>query len=133
MPEVVNIQKEDYDVYIGRPSRFSNPYVEGVHGDRETVIEKFGHWIGSQTTLVDLTRALLPGKRLGCFCAPKMCHGEVLRQVTDWPWEKDIPEVPVFVFGSNLSGREERGAMQVNYPALKGGACSSGVDQPEPA
>jgi len=113
MSKVVNIQKGDYDVFIGRPSRFANPYVEGVHGDREEVVEKFRRWIASQTTLLDFSRALLPGKRLGCFCAPKMCHGHILNEIANGHWDHDIPEAPVFVFGSNLAGRKERGAAQV--------------------
>ena len=42
--KVVNRSKDRYDVYIGRPSIFQNPYVIGSDGTREEVIEKFKYY-----------------------------------------------------------------------------------------
>lgn len=74
---VVHCKKEPYDVYIGRPSKWGNPFVIGRDGTREEVIEKYRHYIlHNPRLLADLSE--LKGKVLGCWCAPKPCHGDVL-------------------------------------------------------
>jgi hypothetical protein len=79
---VVHCKREAYDVYIGRPSKWGNPFVIGKDGTREQVIEKYGRWLTSQTALM----AALPelkGKTLGCWCAPHTCHGDVLAELAN--------------------------------------------------
>lgn len=74
---VVHCKRAQYDVYIGRPSKWGNPFVIGKDGDRETVIAKYHNWLLSQPHLLkDLTE--LKGKVLGCWCSPSACHGDVL-------------------------------------------------------
>jgi hypothetical protein len=76
-PFVVHCKRAKYDVYIGRPSKWGNPFEIGKDGDRKTVIRKYHEWIVTQPHLM----AALPelcGKVLGCWCAPKACHGDVL-------------------------------------------------------
>jgi len=75
--KVVHCKKEPFDVYIGRPSKWGNPFTIGKDGTREEVIEKYRDWIIEQD---DLMEALpeLKGKVLGCWCSPKSCHGDVL-------------------------------------------------------
>lgn len=79
---VVNKRADAYDVYIGRPSKYGNPFSIGVHGTREAVIMKFKRWFLSTSPQAESLRedALreLPGKRLGCFCKPANCHGDVI-------------------------------------------------------
>ncbi|MGA9172340.1 MAG: DUF4326 domain-containing protein [Nitrososphaeraceae archaeon] len=41
--KVVHCKKEKYDIYIGRPSRWGNPFVIGKDGTRE-VITKYNEW-----------------------------------------------------------------------------------------
>jgi hypothetical protein len=79
---VVNRRREPFDVYIGRPSKWGNPFCIGPDGDRETVIRKYRHYI---THDPDLLAALseLRGKRLGCYCAPLPCHGDVLVELAN--------------------------------------------------
>lgn len=81
---VVHCKRTAYDVYIGRPSKFGNPFSIGKDGDRDEVIEKYRAWILTQP---DLMKALpeLKGKVLGCWCAPRegfrgrvLCHGQIL-------------------------------------------------------
>jgi len=74
---VVHFKKSKYDIYIGRPSKWGNPFTIGEDGTREEVIKKYRDWI---TTQPDLLLALpeLKDKILGCWCAPKSCHGDVL-------------------------------------------------------
>ncbi len=86
-PLVVHI-KNKHDVFIGRPSCWGNPFVIGEHGTRKEVIEKYRQWILTQP---ELLRKLpeLKGKVLGCFCAPKACHGDVLAELANQ--EKGTP------------------------------------------
>jgi len=80
---VVHCKKEKYDVYIGRPSKWGNPFKIGEHGDRKTVIEKYRLWILSNKKLFnDLDE--LDGKVLGCWCKPEPCHGDVLVELLEW-------------------------------------------------
>ncbi len=74
---VVHCKKEKYDIYIGRPSKWGNPFVIGKDGDREQVIEKYREWIKQQPELLE-SLPELKGKVLGCWCPPKKCHGDVL-------------------------------------------------------
>ncbi len=81
---VVHRSKKRFDVYIGRPSRWGNPFVIGRDGDREDVITKYRAWLLTQPHLV----ARLPtlrGKILGCWCRPKLCHGDVLAELANAP------------------------------------------------
>lgn len=77
MTKVVNKYKEPYDVYIGRGSKWGNPFVIDVDGTREEVIAKYKAWILQQPDLLNDLHEL-EGKTLGCFCKPKDCHGDIL-------------------------------------------------------
>jgi hypothetical protein len=75
--KVVNLRKEKYDVYIGRGSKWGNPFKIGIHGTREEVIEKYRNLVLTQPLMqADLHE--LKDKRLGCYCKPLACHGDVL-------------------------------------------------------
>jgi hypothetical protein len=69
-------------VYIGRGSKWGNPFWIGPHGDRATVIAKHGQWLTEQHHLL---RALdeLRGRDLVCFCAPRACHGDLLLRLAN--------------------------------------------------
>jgi hypothetical protein len=80
--KIVHCQRESYDVYIGRGSKWGNPYKIGVDGTRSEVIEKYRNYIlDNQELLNDLPE--LKGKTLGCWCYPKRCHGEVLLELIE--------------------------------------------------
>jgi hypothetical protein len=84
MTRVVHCKRESYDVYIGRGrgSVWGNPYRIGEDGDRETVIRKYREYLNSSPSLMaKLTE--LKGKTLGCWCAPKACHGDVLVELLE--------------------------------------------------
>lgn len=88
MTKVVNCNKETYDVYIGRPSKWGNPFThisdkktkaQFITNSREEAIEAYRSWItegDGKHLLNDLSE--LRGKILGCWCHPKSCHGDVL-------------------------------------------------------
>jgi hypothetical protein len=74
---VVNRKHSDYDVYIGRPSKWGNPFFLDSEDSRAEVIHKYREWIITQEHLIrDLPS--LAGKKLGCWCSPRPCHGDVL-------------------------------------------------------
>jgi len=82
MTMVVNIKRDEpYDVLIGRPSPFGNPFRIGPNGDRRDVIDQYRAWFYRRlATDADFREQVhaLAGKRLGCYCAPALCHGDVI-------------------------------------------------------
>ena len=84
---VVNKYKEEYDIYIGRGSKWGNPYVIGEHGTREDVIDTFRIYLWEQMKSGRITKEdllELDGKRLGCFSKPQACHGDVIAKAVEW-------------------------------------------------
>jgi hypothetical protein len=73
---VVNIRVEPYDVYIGRPSVFGNPF------RGPAAIRLFRAHLRSRPDLLAQATSL-QGKRLGCWCKPKPCHGDVWARVAE--------------------------------------------------
>lgn len=80
---VVHCRRSFYHVYIGRPSKWGNPFREGRDGNRQEVIAKYRNWLYKQPKLLEAAKRELTGKILGCWCAPKACHGDVLAKVRD--------------------------------------------------
>jgi hypothetical protein len=88
LTRVVHCRREPYDVYIGRPGPWGNPFVLGRDGNRELVIEKYraylrerlAHEPGLRERIV---RELGGGTVLGCWCAPRPCHGHPLARVAN--------------------------------------------------
>jgi hypothetical protein len=79
---VVHCKKSAYDVYIGRPSQWGNPFVMGQDGDRAAVVAKYREWVLTQPLLMDQI-STLRGKTLACWCAPHACHGDVLAELAN--------------------------------------------------
>lgn len=80
--KVVHCKKEKYDIYIGRPSKWGNPFTIGKDGTRDEVIQKYREWIKTQPQLLNSLYEL-KGKVLGCWCYPKACHGDVLVELIE--------------------------------------------------
>lgn len=80
---VVHCKKEPFDVYIGRPSKWGNPFRIGKDGSREDVIQKYRHWVLANPNLISQLSSDLKGKTLGCWCKPNACHGDVLAELAD--------------------------------------------------
>lgn len=82
--KVVHCKKEPYDIYIGRPSKWGNPY---SHKDgtlaqfkvatREEAVSKYKEYLIHRPELLQSLHEL-KGKVLGCWCAPQACHGDIL-------------------------------------------------------
>ena len=80
--KVVHCKHERYDVYIGRPSKWGNPFSIGKDGTRKEVILKYIEYIFNNKQLMkDLPE--LKGKILGCWCKPNACHGDILAKLAD--------------------------------------------------
>ena len=94
-PVVCNKHYEEFDVYIGRGSLYGNPFVIGEDGDRNQVIRKYRVYLWNRirlgkTSISDVLS--LEGKRLGCFCSPKPCHGDVLVNAFNFFKEKELTQ-----------------------------------------
>ena len=74
----VNFQEESFDVYIGRPSKWGNPFPIRKDRTREQAVQSYEKWIRKKPELLaDLHE--LQGKTLGCWCKTgQLCHGDVL-------------------------------------------------------
>lgn len=89
----------DRKVYIGRGSPLGNPFIRveksskfgsNFIGNREEAIEQFRVWLMGQMDhngpVADALnhiaeKAMTGGVKLICFCAPKHCHGDVIKQI----------------------------------------------------
>ena len=69
-------------VYIGRGSKWGNPFVIGVHGTRTEVIDKYREYIKNKPELLSCLPELV-GKDVVCYCTPLPCHGEVLLELVE--------------------------------------------------
>ena len=97
---IVNIRNSAYDIYIGRGSKWGNPYKIGATQQdstkssshkmtRKESIERYKQYLLNGTgrnfngeTLLDQLHEL-KGKVLGCYCKPLACHGDILAELAD--------------------------------------------------
>ncbi len=85
-PRVLNKYKDEITpgaVYIGRPSKWGNPFVIGVDGSREGVVGRYMEYVMSSPEMIASIRRELAGRDLVCFCAPRACHGDVLLKIAN--------------------------------------------------
>ena len=95
--KIINIKHGDlYDVYIGRPSIWGNPFSHKLGtaakfkvDSIEEAILKYREYVLSSQHLMEKLESL-KGKTLGCWCMPKnpefgklYCHGQVLIELID--------------------------------------------------
>ncbi|RZV43608.1 MAG: DUF4326 domain-containing protein [Acidimicrobiales bacterium] len=90
--QVVHNQLDEYDVYIGRAvpeagleaSKWGNPFVMADDSDeeRDRAVADYRTWVVAQPELM-AALGELRGLRLGCWCAPNACHGNVLAELAD--------------------------------------------------
>lgn len=92
--KVVHCKKEKYDVYIGRPTKWGNPYTHIQDGktlakyvveDRNAAVNAYRDYItnGDGKHLLDDLHELKGGKILGCWCKPQACHGDILLELLE--------------------------------------------------
>lgn len=83
MPQVWN--KRDPDVpsdaiYVGRPSKWGNPYTISRNTTREEVIRSYRQAVAHRHHEI---RHDLKGKDLVCWCAPLRCHADILLEIAN--------------------------------------------------
>lgn len=84
--KVVNLRFSTFDVYIGRAGKgqdgyFGNPFVLEREADRESVLRRYREYFYARLEVdEEFKRRIheLDGKTLGCFCKPKLCHGDII-------------------------------------------------------
>lgn len=86
---LVNLNKEPYDVYIGRGSKWGCPYTiikdrptlaKEIVDSKEEALAKYREYVLASPELMESLDEL-EGKVLGCFCKPEKCHGDVLLEL----------------------------------------------------
>ena len=87
----IRINNEEV-VYIGRNlnmagwrlkcSKWCNPYKVGKDGSLEDVLEKYEVYLRNSKDLLDDLHEL-NGCKLGCWCKPKKCHGDIIVKLFD--------------------------------------------------
>lgn len=92
MIKIVNIRdpKAKYDLYIGRAnkwrglegSKWGNPFVMKNEADRQRVLDEYKKYILNTPELYDALEEL-DEKTLGCWCSPKKCHGDILKELLE--------------------------------------------------
>lgn len=86
MVSVLNLKKDTIPkdaVFVGRPSKWGNPYVIGRDGTRKQVIAKYHDYLYESGLINEVKE--LKGKCLVCYCAPLACHGDILLEAANAP------------------------------------------------
>lgn len=88
---VVHCKKDKFDVYIGRGKKtlgkWGSPYPLKDEKERMRVVHRYTDFCMKQNKFKDIEE--LRNKILGCWCSPKLCHGDVLVWILEnkgtWP------------------------------------------------
>lgn len=90
---VVHCKRNTYDIYIGRPSILGNPFshVDTAFAEfrvvtRAEAISKFRTYAVERMRNDDTFRVAMlacRGRVLGCWCAPKACHGHAILEIVE--------------------------------------------------
>ena len=83
-PLVVHLRKAPFDVRIDRATIWGNPFRRLRTETTEQCIARYRVWLLTQPVLLARLRELR-GRRLGCWCAPGPCHGDVLAELATGP------------------------------------------------
>jgi hypothetical protein len=88
MPRVVHckLAKKDTFVYVGRPSKWGNPFYLRNRSDaqeRAFVIQQYEQFLVQNPQLIADAKRELRGRNLGCYCAPLPCHADVLLRIAN--------------------------------------------------
>ena len=69
-------------VYVGRPSRYGNPFKSSEFGEEEA-LKRYEQWLLTHFTKESIQREL-KGKNLACWCPKnKKCHADILLKITN--------------------------------------------------
>lgn len=80
-------EKNGKYVYVGRGSKWGNPFKLVEDGDRATVCRCYEkHYVPNKPSILGDV-ASLAGKVLGCYCSPEQCHADTLAAIANGEWE----------------------------------------------
>lgn len=66
-------------IYVGRPTKWGNPFKIGEHGTRDEVVALFREYAEGTTPLTDDDLMELTGCDLVCWCPlDQPCHADIL-------------------------------------------------------
>lgn len=94
MIKVVHKSREPNHIYCGRGTILGNPFEMSNEADRDKVCEKYKEYFYHKVD-IEKDEAFLNALRgifskasqedvnLGCFCAPKRCHCETIKEFLD--------------------------------------------------
>lgn len=84
---VVDFNTEKSDIYVGRPSKWSNPFRIGIDGTRDEVLLMYENYLYAHSKLIEEICRDLRGRILSCHCAGKsvafVCHGDLLARIAN--------------------------------------------------
>ncbi len=93
MITVVNKYKEPNCIYCGRGTALGNPFKMHGESDRDNVCDLYENWFHQQLQTENtafhtqinniLINAGNNDINLGCFCAPKRCHCDTIKNYID--------------------------------------------------
>ena len=116
---------EKEDIYIGRGSYLGlgNPFTHLPLGatqakfqvqTRQESIQKFEDWVFDQPKILAQIWKM-QGKKLGCYCHPLPCHGQVyVYLVATYVWMRDVLGIE-----PNWETPEGRAQIKTNYYEMK--------------
>lgn len=85
---VVHCKQDHFDTYIGRPSKWGNPFshlpsdiAKYEVSTRLEAVQSYAYWLQDNELIDDIHE--LVGKVLGCHCGDELCHGTVLAELAD--------------------------------------------------
>ena len=70
-------------IYVGRPSKFGNPFIIGKHGNRADCIQMFRDMVERNPRFKSSIQGELKGHDLICWCDPQDCHATVLLEIAN--------------------------------------------------
>ena len=71
-------------IYVGRPTRWGNPFKIGAHGSRAEVVIKYRAWLMQELAIRPDFLAPLREKNLACFCRLDVtCHADILLELAN--------------------------------------------------
>lgn len=77
----MHCKRDLYDVLIDRTTIYGNPYPMRTESDRVRVVRMYEKYARARmredAAFRDAVRTLY-GKTVACWCAPRLCHGDVL-------------------------------------------------------
>tara|TARA_B100001964_G_C14130469_1_gene552621 strand:- start:243 stop:473 length:231 start_codon:yes stop_codon:yes gene_type:complete len=71
-------------VYVGRPSKWGNPFNIDESRSREKAVEEYNNYIKKNIASGKIDITELKGKNLACFCRlDQPCHADVLLKLSN--------------------------------------------------